>query len=97
MVEVEILGQVITHQYGTLNTGDVLRTTPEFAKHLVEDCSAAKYRDAAGSTADQQQTADAAAPAASDAAPAETSPTVVADPAVETPAAPAARGARTKK
>lgn len=44
MVEVEILGMVITHQYGPLNTGDVLRTDPEFAKHLVEDCSAAKYR-----------------------------------------------------
>jgi hypothetical protein len=45
MVEVEILGQVITHQYGTLNSGDVLRTSAEFAKHLVEDCSAARYRD----------------------------------------------------
>jgi hypothetical protein len=46
MIDVEILGQVITHQYGTLNTGDVLRTSPEFAKHLVEDCGAAKYRAA---------------------------------------------------
>jgi hypothetical protein len=46
MVEVEILGQVITHRYGTLNSGDVLRTDLEFAKHLVEDCSAAKYRKA---------------------------------------------------
>jgi len=45
MVEVEILGQVITHQYGTLNTGDVLRTDAAFAKHLVEDCGAAKYRN----------------------------------------------------
>lgn len=45
-VEVEILGQVITSQYGTLNTGDVVRTSPEFAKHLVEDCAAAKYRNA---------------------------------------------------
>jgi hypothetical protein len=43
MVEVEILGMVMTHQYGTLNTGDVLRTNPEFAKHLVEDCGAAHY------------------------------------------------------
>jgi hypothetical protein len=43
MVEVEILGMVTTHQYGTLNTGDVLRTNPEFAKHLVEDCGAARY------------------------------------------------------
>lgn len=45
-VEVEILGQVITHHYGVLNSGDVLRTSPEFAKHLVEDCGAAKYRSA---------------------------------------------------
>jgi hypothetical protein len=46
MVEVVIQGIVVTHQYGTLNTGDVLRTDPEFAKHLVEDCGAAKYREA---------------------------------------------------
>jgi hypothetical protein len=45
-VEVEILGQVITHRYGTLGAGDVLRTDAAFAKHLVEDCSAAKYREA---------------------------------------------------
>lgn len=44
MVEVEILGQAITAQYGTLNTGDILRTDAEFARHLVEDCKAAKYR-----------------------------------------------------
>ena len=43
MVKVRILGMVITHQHGTLNTGDILQTTPEFAKHLVDDCSAAEY------------------------------------------------------
>lgn len=43
LVEVEILGQVITAQYGTLSTGDILRTDAAFAKHLVDDCSAAKY------------------------------------------------------
>jgi hypothetical protein len=58
MVDVEILGQVITHQYGTLNTGDVLRTSAEFAKHLVEDCGAAKYC--------QQAKADTAPEAAGD-------------------------------
>lgn len=42
-VEVEITGQAITARYGTLNTGDILRTDAEFARHLVEDCSAAKY------------------------------------------------------
>lgn len=43
LVEVEIIGMVITARYGTLNTGDLLRTDAEFAKHLVDDCSAAKY------------------------------------------------------
>ena len=43
MVEVEILGCVVTAQYGTLSTGDILRTSAEFAAHLVDDCGAAKY------------------------------------------------------
>lgn len=42
-IEVEILGQVITARYGVLKTGDVLRTDADFAKHLVDDCGAAKY------------------------------------------------------
>jgi hypothetical protein len=42
-VEVEILTQTITAQYGTLAQGDKLRTSPEFAKHLVEDAKAARY------------------------------------------------------
>jgi hypothetical protein len=42
-VEVEILTQTITSQYGTLAQGDKLRTSPEFAKHLVEDAKAARY------------------------------------------------------
>ena len=46
LIEVEITGQAITAQYGTLSAGDVLRTTPEFARHLVEECAAAKYRGA---------------------------------------------------
>lgn len=46
LIEVEILGQVITSQYGTLKTGDILRTDAAFAKHLVEDCAAAKYVNA---------------------------------------------------
>ncbi len=46
MVEVEILGCVMTAQYGTLSTGDLLRTSEAFAKHLVEDCAAAKYTQA---------------------------------------------------
>lgn len=43
LVEVEILTQTVTQQYGVLSQGDILRTSPEFAKHLVEDASAAKY------------------------------------------------------
>ncbi|MDM0024084.1 HeH/LEM domain-containing protein [Variovorax saccharolyticus] len=43
LVEVEILTQTITSQYGVLSQGDILRTSPEFAKHLVEDAGAAKF------------------------------------------------------
>ena len=43
LVEVEILTQAITAQYGTLSAGDILRTTPEFARHLVDDAQAARY------------------------------------------------------
>lgn len=42
-VEVEILGQVMTAQYGTLGADDILKTDAAFAKHLVDDCKAAKY------------------------------------------------------
>ena len=45
-VEVEITGMVITQRYGTLNTGDILRTDVEFAKHLVEEANGAKYTQA---------------------------------------------------
>jgi hypothetical protein len=43
IVQVEITGMVMTNRYGTLSSGDVLRTDPVFAKHLVEECGAAKY------------------------------------------------------
>lgn len=43
LVEIEILGMAITHDHGTLGQGDVLRTSPEFARHLVDDCKVAKY------------------------------------------------------
>lgn len=42
-VEVEITGMAITARYGTLQSGTVLRTDEAFAKHLVDDCGAAKY------------------------------------------------------
>lgn len=43
MVAVEILGCVVTAQYGTLKAGDILRTSAEFAANLVNDCQAAKF------------------------------------------------------
>lgn len=46
LVEVEILGCVITAQYGALKQGDILRTDAAFAAHLVNDCGAAKYTQA---------------------------------------------------
>lgn len=60
LVEVEILTQTVTSQYGVLSQGDILRTSPEFAKHLVEDASAAKYTKA---KAPKEPAAEAAAPA----------------------------------
>ena len=42
-IEVEILTQTITQQYGVLSQGDILRTSPEFAAHLVNEAKAAKY------------------------------------------------------
>lgn len=45
-VQVEITGMVITARYGSLETGTVLRTDHAFAKHLVEECGAAKWIDA---------------------------------------------------
>lgn len=57
-VEVEIIGMVITQRYGTLNTGDILRTDAAFAKHLVEDAQGARY-----TTPKAPPTLPAAAPA----------------------------------
>lgn len=43
LVQVEILGTVITSQYGSLTAGDTLRTGADFAHHLVEECKVARY------------------------------------------------------
>ena len=45
-VEVRIKGNPITAQYGSLNDGDILKCSPEFAKHLVEQANAAEYIEA---------------------------------------------------
>ena len=59
-VQIEILTQTITAQYGTLEAGVTLRTTAAFAKHLVEDCMAAKY---ARPSSEKTTTAKAEGPA----------------------------------
>lgn len=46
LVAVRIITTVVTSQYGTLVNGDILRTSPEFARHLVEECKGAKYLEA---------------------------------------------------
>ena len=51
LVAVEITAMAITARYGTLTSGTILRTDAAFAKHLVEDCGAAKY-----TTAEQTKT-----------------------------------------
>lgn len=43
LVEVKITSTVVTAPYGTLTSGTILRTSPAYAKHLVEEASAAKY------------------------------------------------------
>ena len=43
LVQVQITTTAVTARYGTLVSGDILRTDAEFARHLVEDCKAAKY------------------------------------------------------
>ena len=47
LVKVRIKGSVVTSQYGALSSGDLLTTSPDFARHLVEDCNAAEYINAA--------------------------------------------------
>lgn len=46
LVQVKIKCIVSTVKYGTLESGDILRTDAAFAKHLVEDCCAAEYLSA---------------------------------------------------
>lgn len=46
LVQVKITTTAVTSRYGTLVSGDILRTDAEFARHLVEDCKAGKYATA---------------------------------------------------
>lgn len=43
LVELRITGTVVTSQYGALSSGDILRTSPEFAKHLIDNHHAAEH------------------------------------------------------
>lgn len=52
LVEVEITALVITSRYGTLSTGDILKTDQAFADHLVNDCKGAKWPERAVVSAD---------------------------------------------
>lgn len=42
-VEVKIIKTVVTQQYGTLVSGDILKTDRAFAQHLVKECGAAQF------------------------------------------------------
>jgi hypothetical protein len=96
LVEVEITSQAITAQYGTLSTGDILRTDAEFAKHLVEDCGAAKYLKAPAAASEVKQEAPKAAePVEAPVAESVAEPVPV--PAPEAPAEATAKSARAKK
>ena len=60
-VQVRITSTVITAPYGTLMPGTILRTSPAYAKHLVEEASAARYLDAATENEPAPQQNDAPA------------------------------------
>lgn len=61
-VEVKISGIVSTQRYGTLETGDILRTDPEYARFLVEDCQAGKYVTTPAADENKQEEQTQAAP-----------------------------------
>ena len=50
LIDVEILTTTVTGQYGTLAQGDILRTSPAFARHLVKEAYAANYINAKDDT-----------------------------------------------
>lgn len=52
LVEVKITSTVVTRPYGTLTSGTILRTSPAYAKHLVEEAFAASYLTAPAASAE---------------------------------------------
>ena len=57
IVQIRITSPVVTAPYGALMPGTILRTSPAYARHLVEEVFAAKYM------AEPAEDQDAAAPA----------------------------------
>lgn len=57
LVQVRIKRLVGTSRYGWLETGDMLRTTAAYARHLVEDVAAAEYVIKPEKAKKQQKTA----------------------------------------
>lgn len=60
LVQVKITAMVITSQYGALEPGTILRTNEAFARHLVDECQAAKWIEAPKSAEDPVATKPAA-------------------------------------
>lgn len=54
MPRVKILGTAITASHGTLETGDIINVSADFAAHLVNDCRVAEYLDVIEPTDTQQ-------------------------------------------
>ena len=52
LVEVKITSTVVTAPYGTLTSGTILRPSPAYAKHLVEEAFAASYLTAPAASAE---------------------------------------------
>lgn len=51
-VQIRITSTVVTAPYGTLMPGTILRTSPAYAKHLVEEAFAAIYLTEPAASAD---------------------------------------------
>lgn len=53
IVELRITRTIGTSRYGGLSDGDILRTDPAYARHLVEDLRVAQYRETIAAPADK--------------------------------------------
>lgn len=53
IVELRITRTIGTSRYGGLSDGDILRTDPAYARHLVEELRVAQYRETIAAPADK--------------------------------------------